>query len=183
MSLNPALIAYLCSVANSASAAPHGGKEAVYAAACAHSGMSRATLLRKLKEVTVQPPRKQRSDAGTSQLALEQARRLSAELMQGFRANDKKIMNVALALERLRTNLPGFACWSNPATGEIRELSADACTRALRGAGLHPEQLTRAAPAQPQRSPSAASTPTMCGKSMPPLARCFMCPTTRRCKT
>lgn len=152
MSLNPALIAYLCSVASSASAAPHGGKEAVYAAACAHSGMSRATLLRKLKEVTVQPPRKQRSDAGTSQLALEQARRLSAELMQGFRANDKKIISVALALERLRTNLPGFACWTNPATGEIRELSADACTRALRGAGLHPEQLTRAAPAQPQRS-------------------------------
>lgn len=152
MSLNPVLIAYLCDVAAQANAAPHGGKEAVYAAACAHTRMSRATLLRKLKEITVKPTRKQRSDAGASQLALGDARRLSAELMQGFRANDKKIMSVPLALVRLRANLPGFAEWTNPATGEIQQLSANACARALRGYGLHPDQLTRATPAQPQRS-------------------------------
>lgn len=152
MSLNPVLIAYLCDVAAQANAAPHGGKEAVYAAACAHTRMSRATLLRKLKEITVKPTRKQRSDAGASQLAPDDARRLSAELMQGFRANDKKIMSVPLALVRLRANLPGFAEWTNPATGEIQQLSANACARALRGYGLHPDQLTRATPAQPQRS-------------------------------
>ena len=152
MSLNPVLIAYLCDVAAQASASPHGTKEAVYAAACAHTRMSRATLLRKLKEITVQPNRKKRSDAGGSQLPLEQTRRLSAELMQGFRANDKKIMSVPLALVRLRSNQPGFAEWTNPATGEIQQLSASACARALRGYGLHPDQLTRSSPAQPQRS-------------------------------
>ena len=110
MALNPVLITYLCDVAARAAAAPHGEKEAVYASACAHIRVSRATLLRKLKEVTVKPQRKRRSDAGSSQLSLEDARRLSAELMQGFRANDKKIMSMALALERLRANIPGFAC-------------------------------------------------------------------------
>lgn len=152
MALNPVLITYLCDVAARAAAAPHGEKEAVYASACAHIRVSRATLLRKLKEVTVKPQRKRRSDAGSSQLALEDARRLSAELMQGFRANDKKIMSMALALERLRANLPGFACWTNTTTGEIQPLSESACTRALRLQGLHPEQLTRDTPAQPQRS-------------------------------
>ena len=152
MSLNPVLIAYLCDVAAKASAAPHGEKEAVYAAACAHARMSRATLLRKIKEVTVKPTRKKRSDAGESQLSLEDARRLSGEFMQGFRANDKAIMKMPLVLERLRANIPGFAEWTNPATGEVRKLSESACARALRGYGLHPEQLTRATPAQPQRS-------------------------------
>lgn len=152
MKLNPALITYLCDVAARAAAAPHGGKEAVYEAACAHTGKSRSTLLRMIKEVTVKPQRKRRSDAGSSQLTLPDAQRLSAELMEGFRANDKKIMSVKLALRRLRANRPGFACVTDTVTGEIRALSESACTRALRLYGLHPEQLTRATPAQPQRS-------------------------------
>lgn len=152
MALNPVLITYLCEVAARAAAAPAGEKEAIYAAAYAHIGCSRSTLLRKLKEVTVRPQRKRRADAGSSQLSLEDTRRLSGELMQGFRANDKKIMSVPLALERLRANTPGFACRVDSDTGELLPLSDSACSRALRLRGLHPEQLTRDTPAQPQRS-------------------------------
>ena len=149
---NPVLIDYLCQVARQAAAAGHGGKEAVYAAAVAHTRMSRATLLRKIKEVTVQPQRKRRSDAGSTELSLEQTQFLSVILMEGFRANDKKIVSVPLALTRARKNQPGFAEWTDPATGEVRPLSASACARALRQYGLHPEQLRCATAAQPQRS-------------------------------
>ena len=152
MRIAPALMPYLVEVAQQAHAAGHGNKEAVYSAACVHTGWSRANLLRKLKEVTVKPERKQRSDAGSTQLNLAEAQRLSAELMQGYRANDKKIISVKLSLERLRENQPGFAQYVVPGTGELRDLGPGACARALRTYGLHPEQLHRDEPAQPQRS-------------------------------
>jgi hypothetical protein len=47
---SPALIERLVQIAQAAAQAQHGGKEAVYAAACTELGMSRATLLRALKE-------------------------------------------------------------------------------------------------------------------------------------
>lgn len=152
MRIDPALLTVLVELAAQVQVAPHGGKEALYTAACQRTGLSRATLLRKLKEVTVKPDRKQRSDAGRVQLGLAEAQRLSAELMQGYRANDKKIISVPLALERIRANQPGFAQYVVPGSGEICNLSPGACVRALRTHGLHPDQLHRAAPAQPQRS-------------------------------
>lgn len=152
METNAALTQFLVRVAQEAHAAPRGHKEAVYAAALRQTAMSRATLLRKLKEVTVKPPRKRRSDAGTSALTLAQAQMLSAVLMEGYRANAKKIMSVPLALERLRANDPGFACTTDEDTGELLPLSPETCARALRNHALHPEQLNRPAPAQPQAS-------------------------------
>ena len=53
--MSPALIEALLDVQRRAQAAGHGGKEAIYAAACQHLGMSRATLMRRLKEVAVKP--------------------------------------------------------------------------------------------------------------------------------
>ena len=89
--MSPALIDALLDVQRRAHAAGHGGKQAVYAAACQHLNMSRATLMRRLKEVAVQPQRKRRSDAGTTSLSLADAQELSSKLMEGFRANDKSI--------------------------------------------------------------------------------------------
>lgn len=152
MSINPTQIAYLSQIAAGAALAGHGAKGQLYAAACAQTGMSRATLLRKIKEVTVSSPRKRRADAGKTTLSLDQAQRLSAVLMEGYRANAKKIMSIPLALRRLRADDSGFATALDTATGELRPLSDGTCSRALYAYGLHPEQLTRAAPAQPQKS-------------------------------
>lgn len=146
--MSPALIDALLDVHRRAQAAGHGGKEAVYAAACQHLGLSRATLMRRLTEVTVKPQRKRRSDAGTTSLSLAQAQELSAKIMEGYRANDKSIHALKLALERLRANSPLFASVTDPETGETRQLSDSACARALRAYALHPGQLRAPAPAQ-----------------------------------
>lgn len=146
--MSPALIDALLDVQRRAHAAGHGGKQAVYAAACQLLDMSRATLMRRLKEVTVQPQRKRRSDAGTTSLSLAHAQELSAKLMEGFRANDKSIHALKLALERIRAHNPLFACVTDPDTGETRPLSCSACARALRRYALHPDQLRAPAPVQ-----------------------------------
>ena len=119
MSLSPALIDALLNVQRRAQAAGHGGKEAVYAAACEHLGYSRATLMRRLKEVTVQPERKRRNDAGKTSLTLTDAQRLSAQMMEGYRANDKSIQALKLSLEQLRAENPLFASVIDADTGEI----------------------------------------------------------------
>lgn len=146
--MSPALIEALLDVQRRAQAAGYGGKEAIYAAACQHLGMSRATLMRRLKEVTVKPQRKRRSDAGSTSLTLADAQRLSAHMMEGYRANDKSIQALKLSLEQLRAEQPLFASAIDPETGETRPLSDSACARALRAYALHPEQLRAPAPVQ-----------------------------------
>lgn len=146
--MSPALIEALLDVQRRAQAAGHGGKEAIYAAACQHLGMSRATLMRRLNGVTVKPQRKRRSDAGSTSLTLADAQRLSAHMMEGYRANDKSIQALKLSLEQLRAEHPLFASAIDPETGETRPLSDSACARALRAYALHPEQLRAPAPVQ-----------------------------------
>lgn len=146
--MSPALIEALLDVQRRAQAAGHGGKEAIYAAACQHLGLSRATLMRRLKEVTVKPQRKRRSDAGSTSLTLADAQRLSAHMMEGYRANDKSIQALKLSLEQLRAEQPLFASAIDADTGETRPLSDSACARALRAYALHPKQLRAPAPVQ-----------------------------------
>ena len=146
--MSPALIEALLDVVRRAQEAGHGGKEVVYAAACQHLGLSRATLMRRIKEVTVKPERKRRSDAGATALSLPDAQLLSTTLMEGYRANDKAIHALKLALVRLRANRPHFACTLDATTGEIRPLSDSACARALRTYRLHPDQLRQPEPVQ-----------------------------------
>lgn len=64
--MSAALTERLVYVARAARDAGHGKRGAIYDAACAELGMSRATLLRKLKEVSVTDKRKKRADAGRS---------------------------------------------------------------------------------------------------------------------
>jgi len=146
--MSPALIEALLDVHRRAATAGHGGKDAIYATACRHLGLSRATLMRRLKEVTVKPQRKRRSDAGSTSLSQADAQRLSAHMMEGYRANDKSIQALKLSLEQLRAENPLFASTVDPDTGVTRQLSESACARALRVYALHPEQLRAPDPVQ-----------------------------------
>ncbi|ELW9028266.1 DDE-type integrase/transposase/recombinase, partial [Yersinia enterocolitica] len=125
---------------------------AVYDAACAELGLSRATLLRKLKEVSVTDKRKKRVDAGRSALSREEAALISATLREATRKNGKRLYSIADAVETLRTN--GFisASRTDEETGEFFPLSEDTISRALRNYGLHPEQLDAPAPSSEMAS-------------------------------
>lgn len=137
----PALITRLVAIAQAAAAAPHGKREAVYTAATAELGMSRASLLRKLKEVSVSAPRKRRSDSGQVSLPHDEAMKVSAVLMESTRKNGKRLMSVEQAILILRSNGEIAAERMDLGTGEVSQLSVTAVSRALRVHKLHPDQL------------------------------------------
>lgn len=147
MSINPAITQRLVQIAQAAASAPSGGKQAVYAAACAELGLSRATLHRHLKKVTVKPLRKRRSDAGAVQLSRDEAVVISALLMTSHRKTNKRLMSIGQAVEVARANNEIRAERIDPATGEVTRLSDSAIARALRHYNLHPDQLNRPTPA------------------------------------
>lgn len=142
----------LVSVALAARTAPHGAKEAHYQAACAELNLSRATVLRKIKETVMTKPRKQRSDAGETALTIEEAKLISAWLRESVRKNSKRILSIGDAVDQLRANGVIKAEWINTATGEVRLLTESSIARALRTYGLHPDQLNKPAPAVQLRS-------------------------------
>ncbi|MBS0354041.1 MAG: integrase [Proteobacteria bacterium] len=150
--MNPAMVDSLLSVFRAADQAGHGNKEAVYTEACQRLGMTRATLLRKIKEVAVKPTRKRRDDAGDVSLSREEAVIISALLMESLRKNNKRLLSIGQAVSMLRANGEVRAERVDPATGECILLSDSAIARALRTYGLHPDQLLRAAPAVELRS-------------------------------
>ena len=153
MKLPPAMVEELVTVARAAHAAPRGGKEAVYTAAAQRLGLSRATLLRHLHSVAVRPQRKRRADSGQFELPRPEAETLSAYLQQHYRGNGKRSINMDQAVADLRANGLIRALRADPDTGELLPLSPSAIARALRGYGLHPEQLRRLPPAQQQSTP------------------------------
>jgi len=109
--------------------------------------ISLATLYRKLKEVTVTQSRKQRADAGNSALTRDEAEMLSTTMIRSIRDNDKQLSTLERAVERLRNNGKIIAGTVDPDSGLITPMSLSAIGRALRGYGLHPEQLLRPTPA------------------------------------
>lgn len=145
--MNPVQIQQLAQIAQRAENAPHGQRTAVYQAGAAELGMSLQTLQRKLKEVRVVKPRKRRSDAGCSALPLNEARLISAVLLESIRANNKQLSTIERAVERLRSNSLIMAGRLDEQTGEFRPLTNGAINRALRSYKLHPEQLLHDAPA------------------------------------
>ena len=136
----------LVAIALAARQAGQGGKGSIYDAACQELGMSRATLARKIKEVAVMAPRKRRSDAGQSALTLDEARLISAALMETIRKNDKRLYSIKDAVTMLRANNAIRAEFLDTETGELRPLSESTIHRALRMYGLHPDQLLAPAP-------------------------------------
>ena len=144
--MNAVLTERLVSVAHAARKAGHGGKGAIYDTACRDLGISRATLLKKLKEVTVTTPRKRRCDAGQSAMTRDEAMLISAVLMESTRKNGKRLYSVPDAVEALRANGMIRAEYLDMETGELRPLSESTAHRALRMYGLHPDQLLAPAP-------------------------------------
>ncbi len=134
-------------VAADAKRAGHGGKTALYQAACQEMQISLGTLHRKLKQLIVQPVRKRRADAGKTALTSQEAMMLSAVLIESTRKNGKRLLAVEDAVEMLRSNGQIRAEYIDADTGEIQRLSTSAIVRALRGYGLYPDQLTAPAPA------------------------------------
>lgn len=136
----------LIAAAQSARMAGHGEKERIYAAACAELGVSRATLLRKIKHMTVTTPRKKRSDAGKTALTRDEARMISAVMMKSARNNNQRLYAIGQAVDDLRADGKIRAASVDQETGEVRYLSHSAISRALYMYGLHPEQLLAPAP-------------------------------------
>lgn len=142
----------LVAIAQQVAAAPHGEKEAIYLAASETMGISRATLMRKLKHVKIAPPRKQRGDAGRYELNRKEALIISAALMESHRKNNKRLMSIGRVMEMLRSNNLVSAERIDRETGECQPLTDSAISRALRGYNLHPDQLLRPAPAKELQS-------------------------------
>jgi transposase InsO family protein len=143
---------YLVDVARAAAEAGHGQKEPIYQAACAHLNISRAELFRRLKQITVRPARKQRTDKGESAMSRDEAQILSGYVMEHIRRNGKRIKSVEQAVEELRANSIILAGTVDPATGEYRPLSVSAILRALWAYQLHPDQLSQPDPVTPLAS-------------------------------
>lgn len=130
----------------------HGGKGALVAAASQATGLSRATVYRRLKEFTVQPARRRRSDAGASSVTRQEALLISHELLRSQRKGGKQLLSVQAALSALRCEGLVRCERIHPETGEVRLLSASAVERALRTYGLHPAQLLRPTPCTEMKS-------------------------------
>lgn len=150
--MNPALIERLQAVDRQAESMGRGEKSAYLKQQAAELGMSLATLYRKLDAVAVKPERKRRSDAGKSELSLEEAKLISAVLMEAMRRNGKRLMAVRQAVEMLRANGKIEAARIDEETGEVMPLSESTITRALREYKLHPDQLLQPDPVSRMKS-------------------------------
>ncbi|BAN95344.1 hypothetical protein E05_47680 [Plautia stali symbiont] len=102
--MNPILTERILAIAQAAEKAGHGGKDAVYQTGCQALGISRATLLRKIKQVSYKPPRRQRVDCGTSALTREEALQISGVMMASHRKNGKRLYSLEQAVNDLRAN-------------------------------------------------------------------------------
>ncbi|PAV00354.1 hypothetical protein CBG25_19425 [Arsenophonus sp. ENCA] len=144
--MNAILTERLLAIAQAAEKAGHGGKDAVYQTGCQALGISKATLLRKIKQVSAKPPRKQRVDCGTSALTREEALQISGVMMASHRKNGKRLYSLEQAVNDLRANGLINAGYIDNETGEWFPLSVDAISRALYQYRLHPNQLRAPAP-------------------------------------
>lgn len=154
MARSAALTSRLVEIATAAASAGHGKKGAIYDAACAELGLSNATLMRALKEVTVKPERKRRADAGKSDVTRDEAVLISASLMASMRKSaTKRLLSVEDAVDMMRANGEIRCERIDHDSGEIFQLSTSTIIRALRIYRVHPDQLLRPAPAVELSSP------------------------------
>ncbi|APV88263.1 integrase catalytic domain-containing protein [Salmonella enterica] len=144
--MSAAMTERLVAVAQAARQAGHGARGTIYAAACAELGLSRATLLRRIKEVAVTDKRKRRSDAGKTALPRDEVAMISAALTEASRKTGKRLLSVADAAEVLRADGMIDAGRLDEETGEWKPFSVSTISRALRLYRMHPDQLSQPAP-------------------------------------
>lgn len=150
--MNPAMIERLKAVENQAEAMGRGARSAYLKQQAQELGISLATLYRKLEAVSVKPTHKRRSDAGKTELKPEEAKLISAVLVEAMRRNGKRLMSVRQAVEMLRANGKIEAARIDGETGEVIPLSENTITRALREYKLHPDQLLQPDPVSRMKS-------------------------------
>ena len=92
---SPALVQELVAVAQAAALAPYGKRGEVYSQASQRLGLSQPTLHRHLARISVRAQRKRRSDAGSVQLSVADARVLSTTLMEGYLRAASQISRLA----------------------------------------------------------------------------------------
>ena len=140
------MIERLSFYAKAARECKHGDNGRIYEVACRELGISRATFLRKLKDISITDKRKQRSDAGNTSLQRIEANLISATLLESTRKNGKRLYSVGDAVETLRANNMIIAGRIDKNSGEVIPLSTTSIVRALRYYGLHPDQLMSPSP-------------------------------------
>lgn len=143
----------LVDIARAAAAAGWGRATAIYDAAARELGISRQTLMRKLKDVRIAPPRKRRADAGRVTLTRTEAEHIAAVVEETRRLTGTGTVPVEQAVELLRANGKIVAGRIDEDTGEFFPLSISAIRQALRQYGLHPDQLAQPTPAASLSSP------------------------------
>lgn len=140
--MNPKVIEVVTTTLKQARDAGHGQRQKLYSQACETLGVSMSTFHRYKKALSVpSKDRKQRSDAGKTELTRDEATLISGALLEAMRANDKAMYSLGHVVQALRDNGLIIAGRINTDTGEIIPLSDSAIHRALRNYKLHPEQL------------------------------------------
>ena len=150
--MSAAITEKLSAVALQAQSAKHGERSAIFEAACQELAISKQTLYRKLHKLTVRQPRKKRSDKGDYALTLNEAKLISAYMLEHIRKNNKQTKPLPQAVDELRNNGVLVAGRIDTDTGEISYLSYSAITNAMRGFGVHPDQILAPAPVTPLKS-------------------------------
>ncbi len=148
---NPALTEKLFCVARQAENLGHGKKTAYLNTVAKEMGWSIDKLYRNLKKVTVRPLRKKRNDSGKPSLQIEEAKLISAAVLEAARKNGKRIMTIEQATEMLRAN-GLIAAQQVDEDGVCTPLSNSAIVRALYQYGVHPNQLLQPEPVTRMKS-------------------------------
>lgn len=170
--MNAALNSRLSAIARHAETLDYGEKTPYFQRMAAELGMSLDSLYRKLKSVRVTAPRRRRTDAGETALALAEAQMISMVLMESMRRNGKRLMTIERAVDMLRANGKIRAERLDEETGEVLPLSTTTITRALRHYKLHPDQLLAPTPHTALRS----LHPNHCWQIDPSLCILFYLP-------
>ena len=155
----------LVAISQQAQLLPKGSKTDFYIRHAADLRISVPTLHRKMKEVTVRPPRKRRNDAGKTSVTFDDAKLISGVVMEGVRRNGKPLLTVKDAMDMLFANGLINASYIDEDTGEMTMLSVSTVTRALRLYRLHPDQLNAPAPV----TEMASKHPNWCWQIDPSL--------------
>lgn len=151
--MTPTMVEEITAAVRIARAAGHGQRTPILRDTAQRLGISYSTLQRHLQQIETRGERKRRADAGQTALTRDEALIISGVLMESARKNNtKRLYSVSDAIGALRANGMIRAEGVDPTTGEIRPLSADTVSRALRTYGLHPDQLLDPDPAMQLRS-------------------------------
>lgn len=151
--MNAVVTERLIDIARAAAAAGWGRATAIYDAAAEELGMSRQTLLRKLKGLRVAEPRKRRADAGKVALTRDEALLIAAVVEETRRKTGTGTVPLERAIELLRANGQIFAGRVDERTGEFVPLSTSAIRQAMRQYRVHPDQLAEPSPSTSLSSP------------------------------